>query len=282
MRLIQTLSEMQEAADALRRERPPLGLVPTMGALHEGHRSLIRRAADECGEVVVSLFVNPAQFGPGEDYGRYPRTFEADMALCEGEGVAAIYHPSAEAMYPPGFSSRVEVPPLAEGLCGPHRPGHFRGVATVVLKLFAACRPHRAYFGEKDYQQLVIVRRLARDLDLGVEVVGCPTVREPDGLALSSRNAYLTAEERPRALSLIRGLRRAEAMLASGERETVYLVAAAREEMARAGVQPDYAEVVHPGTLAPLDEVEGEARMAVAARVGGTRLIDNIPLRAGP
>jgi len=282
MRLIQTPSEMHEAADFLRAGRPPLGLVPTMGALHEGHRSLIRRAADECGEVVVSLFVNPAQFGPGEDYGRYPRTFEADCKLCEEEGVAAIYHPSAEAMYPPGFSAWVEVASLAKGLCGPYRPGHFRGVATVVLKLFAACRPHRAYFGEKDYQQLVIIRRMARDLDLGVEVVGCPTVREPDGLALSSRNAYLTAEERPRALSLIRGLRRAEAMLASGERETVYLVAAAREEMARAGVQPDYAEVVHPGTLAPLDEVEGEARMAVAARVGGTRLIDNIPLRAGP
>ena len=282
MRLIHSPSEMREAAESLRRGRPPLGLVPTMGALHEGHRSLIRRAAEECGAVAVSIFVNPAQFGPGEDLGRYPRTLEADLALCEGEGVAAVYHPSAEAMYPPGFSSWVEVPSLAAGLCGPHRPGHFKGVATVVLKLFAACRPGRAYFGEKDYQQLVIIRRMARDLDLGVEVVGCPTVREADGLALSSRNAYLTAEERPRALSLIRGLRRAEAMLAGGERETIYLVAAAREEMARAGVQPDYAEVFHPETLAPLDEVEGEARMAVAARVGRTRLIDNLPLRAGP
>lgn len=282
MRLIESPSEMQEAADALRRGRAPLGLVPTMGALHEGHRSLLRRATGECGAVAVSLFVNPAQFGPGEDYARYPRALEADLEMCREEGAAAVYHPSAETMYPAGFATWVEVPALAAGLCGPHRPGHFKGVATVVLKLFAACRPHRAYFGEKDYQQLTIIRRMARDLDLGVEVVGCPTVREADGLALSSRNAYLQGEDRRRALALIRGLRRAEAMLAGGEREALRLAAAAREEIVRSGAQPDYVEVVHPETLAPLERVAGEARLAVAARVGRTRLIDNLALRAAP
>ncbi|MBI3128121.1 MAG: pantoate--beta-alanine ligase [Candidatus Tectomicrobia bacterium] len=282
MRLIESPSEMREAAEALRLSRAPVGLVPTMGALHEGHRSLIRRAAGECGAAVVSLFVNPAQFGPGEDFARYPRSLEADLRMCREEGAVAVYRPSAEAVYPGCFSTWVEVPALAEGLCGPHRPGHFRGVATVVLKLFAACRPHRAYFGEKDYQQLVLIRRMERDLDLGVEVVGCPTVREADGLALSSRNAYLSAEERLRALSLIRGLRKAEALLAEGERASARLAQAACGELDRAGARVDYVEVVHPATLKPVERVEGEARIAVAAWIGGTRLIDNIPLRAAP
>ncbi len=282
MRLIDSPAQMQESADALRGERPPLGLVPTMGALHGGHLSLIRRAGAECGAVVVSIFVNPAQFAPGEDFEAYPRPIEADLDLCRQEGVAAVYAPGPPAMYPPGFDTWVEVPSLQGGLCGPHRPGHFRGVATVVLKLFAACRPHRAYFGEKDYQQLVLVRRMAEDLGLGVEIVPCPTVREPDGLAMSSRNAYLREEERRRALALSRGLRRAEALLASGQREAAALVAAAREELDRAGARVDYVEVVHPETLAPLGRVEGPARMAVAARVGATRLIDNILLSPRP
>ncbi|MEE9274939.1 MAG: pantoate--beta-alanine ligase [bacterium] len=278
MRIIDSPSRMRAEAEALRGEGGPLGLVPTMGALHEGHLSLVRRAVGECAAVVVSIFLNPSQFGPGDDLDAYPSSWEADLAACRAEGAAAVYAPSAEAMYPPGFGAWVEVPSLAAGLCGPHRPGHFRGVATVVLKLFAACRPDRAYFGAKDYQQLVLIRRMARDLDLGVEVIGCPIVRDRDGLALSSRNRYLDEEERERALSLSRGLRRAESLLAGGERGAGALIAAAREEMERARAEIDYIAVVDPETLAPLERVEGPARMAVAARVGKTRLIDNIPL----
>lgn len=278
MHIIETPSKMREEAEGLRRTHGPLGLVPTMGALHDGHLSLIRQAVRECGSVVVSIFVNPTQFGEGEDLNAYPRTFEADVSACRVEGVPLVYAPRGEAMYPPGFDTWVEVPSLSKGLCGPHRPGHFRGVATVVMKLFAACLPHRAYFGEKDYQQLLVIRRMARDMDLGVEVVGCPTVREEGELAMSSRNAYLSEDERARALFLNRGLRRAAALVAQGVREVPALVAAAREEMGRTGVEIEYISVVDPETLEPLETVDGPARIAVSARVGRARLIDNMAL----
>ena len=256
----------------------PLGLVPTMGALHEGHIHLIDRAVSECPTVVVSIFVNPTQFGPGEDYGTYPRNYESDIRICRSRGVVAIYSPTADAMYGKEFSTLIEVPSLAEGLCGPHRPGHFRGVATVVAKLFAACKPDRAYFGEKDYQQLILIRRMALDLNLGIEVVGCPTVREKDGLALSSRNVNLQGDERKRALSLSRGLRKATELFAAGEKEASILILAVSQELEMAEAKIDYIAVVDPDTLKPLERVDISARIAVAAHIGATRLIDNIPL----
>ncbi len=258
----------------------PVGLVPTMGYLHEGHLSLLRRARAENATVVMTLFVNPTQFGPNEDFSRYPRDPERDRSLAAAAGVDLLFAPSVEEMYPPGAATWVEVEGLSERWEGAHRPGHFRGVATVVLKLFLAARADRAYFGEKDYQQLQVVRRLAADLVPELTVVGCPTVREPDGLALSSRNVYLNAADRARALALHRALDRAQALLAGGERDGAALEAAMRVELiAPPGVDVDYAAVVDAATLEPLARVEREARALVAARVGPVRLIDNAPLR---
>ena len=281
MRVVNAPREMREAAEALRRAEAPLGLVPTMGALHEGHGSLIARARAECGAVVVSVFVNPAQFSAGEDYGTYPRDFEADARACREAGARLLYAPGAEAMYPEGYDTWVDAPGLGGRLCGAHRPGHFRGVATVVLKLFAACLPHRAYFGEKDYQQLVLIERMSRDLNLGVEIVACPIVREEDGVALSSRNAYLSAEERLRARALSAALFRARKRAAAGERRCARLIEACAAELEKAGAKVDYVEIVHPATLEAVEEVAAAARMAVAARIGATRLIDNVVLEPG-
>jgi pantoate--beta-alanine ligase len=278
MDVVKTPAEMQKLSGALREKGAPLGLVPTMGALHEGHLSLIRRAVAECPAAVVSIFVNPAQFAPGEDFGTYPRTFESDLAVCREESVAAIYAPAPGAVYESGFDTWVEVPTLAARLCGPHRPGHFRGVATVVAKLFAACRPDRAYFGEKDYQQLILIRRMAADLNLGVEVISCPTVREEGGLAMSSRNSGLGAKERERALSLSRGLRRAVDLFAGGEKNTRALIKEVCDELEGARAEVDYVEVVHPDTLEPLEVAHAAARIAAAVRIGGMRLIDNMAL----
>ena len=276
--IVSSPAEMRNLAGSLRANDGPLGLVPTMGALHEGHIHLIDRAVSECPTVVVSIFVNPTQFGPGEEYGTYPRDYESDIRICRSRGVVAIYSPTADAMYGKEFSTLIEVPSLAEGLCGPHRPGHFRGVATVVAKLFAACKPDRAYFGEKDYQQLILIRRMALDLNLGIEVVGCPTVREKDGLALSSRNVNLQGDERKRALSLSRGLRKATELFAAGEKEASILILAVSQELEMAEAKIDYIAVVDPDTLKPLERVDISARIAVAAHIGATRLIDNIPL----
>jgi pantoate--beta-alanine ligase len=278
MDVIDSPVRMRELADTLRQSASPLGLVPTMGALHEGHLSLIQRSVSECATTVVSIFVNPAQFGPGEDLDTYPRTFHEDLEVCRQEGVAAVYAPSAGEMYANGFDTWVEVPSLASRLCAPHRPGHFRGVATVIVKLFSACKPDRAYFGEKDYQQLVLIRRMAGDLDMGVEIVACPTVREADGLAMSSRNINLRGEERGRSLSLRRGLFRARELFARGEGSAAVLIQAAREELDKARAEVDYIEVVDAETLAPLETVESPCRMVIAAKIGFTRLIDNIPL----
>ena len=278
MKVLDTPQKMRALAETLRRDDAPLGLVPTMGALHEGHKSLIDRATEECGAVVVSIFVNPAQFAAGEDYDTYPRTFEADLEACREMGVAIVYAPKANAMYPGGYDTWVDVPGLGAPLCGSHRQGHFRGVATVVLKLFTACLPHRAYFGEKDYQQLVLIRRMTEDLDLGLEIVPCPIVREEDGMALSSRNAYLSAEERLRARAISTALFDAKKKVAAGERFSAAIVRACMKELEKVGSRVDYVEIVEPATLERVDKINGAARMAVAAYIGETRLIDNILL----
>lgn len=278
MDVVEIPAQMRELADAMRRSAPPLGLVPTMGALHKGHLSLIRRAISECASVVVSIFVNPAQFGPGEDLETYPRTLQQDMEICRREGVSAVYSPSSGHMYSEGYDTWVEVPTLASGLCGFFRPSHFRGVATVVTKLFCACKPDRAYFGEKDYQQLVLIRRMARDLDMGVDIVPCPTVREEDGVAMSSRNVNLHGEEREKSRSLSRGLFRARDLVNQGESRSEVLIRAAREELGKAGADIDYVEVVESETLEPVETVKASCRMVMAARIGATRLIDNIAL----
>jgi pantoate--beta-alanine ligase len=280
MREVDSVAALRAALAA----RPgPVGLVPTMGYLHAGHASLARRARAENATVVLSLFVNPTQFGPNEDYTRYPRDLARDRETALAADVDVLWMPAVEDVYPPGDQTWVEVEGLSRRWEGERRPGHFRGVATVVLKLFLAVRPARAYFGEKDYQQLVVVRQMAADLLTGVEVVACPTVRDPDGLALSSRNAYLGPSERAAAAALYAALRGAQARLAAGECDGAALEAAMRAVLAaHASVEPDYAAVVDAATLEPLPRVDRPARALIAARVGGVRLIDNCELAAAP
>lgn len=248
-----------------------------MGALHEGHRSLIRAARAECDEVVVSIFVNPTQFGPGEDFERYPRPIEADLEACRQEGATAVFCPAASEMYPEGARTTVRVAGLTEGLCGAHRPGHFEGVTTIVTKLFNLVAPDRAYFGQKDYQQSVVIRRMVRDLLWPLEIVVCPTVREPDGLALSSRNAYLSPAEREQALSLSRALFWARDEILRGVRDTAALIAGMRERIEAAGpCSIDYIEIVDADELTPMPVARGRCVLALAVRIGQTRLIDNV------
>jgi pantoate--beta-alanine ligase len=278
MRTITTVDEMTAARGAA---PGPVGLVPTMGFLHEGHLSLVRAARAECETVVVSIFVNPTQFGPGEDFERYPRDEENDLALLRDAGVDAVFVPAAEEMYPPGFAEWVEVRgPLTERLEGEHRPGHFRGVTTVVARLFRIVRPDRAYFGRKDAQQLAVIRRMTADLSLSVEVVGLATVREPDGLAMSSRNVYLSPEERERALVISRALGEAERMVAAGERDAGVVRECVRRALELAGVVVDYVSVSDEETFEEVERVEGAVLLLAAGRVGGTRLIDNVRLEA--
>ena len=281
MRVVASVAEMKALARAWRREGRTIGLVPTMGYLHEGHLSLVRESKARAGVTVVSIFVNPTQFGPDEDFKRYPRDLAKDSAFLEAGGVDCLFHPDAAEIYPPGYRTYVEVRGLQDRLCGKSRPGHFRGVATVVLKLFEIVRPDLAFFGAKDAQQVLIIRKMAADLDLDVAIVTCPLVREPDGLALSSRNAYLSAEERRAALVLSAALGRAERAVAAGERDTARLVAGIRAAIAAEPlVRIDYVEAVDPETLEPVAAVEGEVLVALAAFVGRTRLIDNTRLRA--
>ena len=275
MRIVETRDDLRTARSGL---PEPVGVVPTMGYLHEGHAALIRRARDQCASVIVTLFVNPKQFGPNEDFARYPRDFARDRALCESLGVDLLYAPSVDEVYPPGFATSVDVSGLSEQWEGAHRPGHFRGVATVVAKLLIGTRADRAYFGEKDYQQLQVVKRLVLDLEIPTAIVPCPTVREADGLALSSRNAYLTPDDRPRATALYRGLMAARSALAGGERDARRLADSISQTVVSAGLTLDYAAVVDPTTLAPLDRVDRPARALVAARLGRVRLIDNLEL----
>jgi len=276
---ISSVEEMWQATEAVRHEGKVVGLVPTMGALHEGHMSLVRAACERSDVVAVSIFVNPTQFAPGEDYERYPRDLEGDMALLAAEGVDLVFTPSVGTMYAEGDRTVVDPGPLGGVLCGAARPGHFAGVATIVSKLFNACRPHLAFFGEKDFQQLVIVRRLARGLLFPVKVIGCPIVREPDGLAMSSRNAYLSSEERQAATALFTSLQAAKDALTAGECS----VEALEVEMSRVLegtdlVDPEYAVVVDPESLERLVSVDGHARLLVAAKVGPARLIDNLAI----
>jgi pantoate--beta-alanine ligase len=276
MRVVHTIAE----ARAVRRALPGTwGFVPTMGYLHEGHLSLIRRARAENDRVAVSIFVNPTQFGPHEDYARYPRDLERDLRLLEPLGVDLVFVPSAEEMYPPGFQTWVIVEEVSRPLEGASRPGHFRGVATVVAKLFHILQPDRAYFGQKDAQQTVVIRRMVQDLNIPVEIVICPTVREPDGLAMSSRNTYLNPEERRSATVLFRALQIAKARYEAGERDAERLREAMREVIrAEPLARIDYVSVADPETLRELEQVEGPALLSLAVYIGTTRLIDNIML----
>jgi pantoate--beta-alanine ligase len=279
MQICATIPEARAVCDDLRASRRRLGLVPTMGALHEGHLSLVRAAKAQCDAVVVSIFVNPTQFGPTEDLAKYPRQFERDCALLEKENVDTVFAPSVEEMYVKGESTWVTVEGLSDKLDGRSRPGHFRGVTTVVAKLFHVIEPDVAFFGQKDAAQVAVIRRMVRDLNFPVEIAVCPIVREPDGLAMSSRNAYLNPEERQRALLLQRSLRRVEEKFRAGERNAARLVAAAKQIIAdEPQVRLDYFEIVDPDTLEPLDQISRPALAAVAAYVGTTRLIDNVVL----
>ena len=279
MKICKTIHNMHAACRALRHEGKRLGLVPTMGALHEGHLSLVRAANSQCDVVAVSIFVNPTQFGPDEDFSRYPRTFDRDRELLDKEGVDLIFAPSVEEMYPQGAITYVTVEGLSDKLCGKSRPGHFRGVTTVVSKLFHFIEPDVAFFGQKDAAQAAIIRRMVRDLNMPVEIVVCPIVREPDGLAMSSRNSYLDPQQRQSALVLHRSLMRIRELFGNGERSSAKLIATAKEILAGwPSVRLDYFEIVNPDTLESVDNVSHGALVALAAFVGSTRLIDNIPL----
>ncbi|HZN90240.1 MAG TPA: pantoate--beta-alanine ligase [Thermoleophilaceae bacterium] len=285
MKTVRTVSELRAALVGERRAGRTIGLVPTMGYFHDGHLSLIRRARADCDMVVVSLFVNPAQFAPAEDFSAYPRDEDADCERAEAAGVDLLFAPALDEVYPAGFDATVSVGGLTETLEGdPAQRGrsHFDGVATVVTKLFNMVGPDVAYFGQKDAQQALVMRKLVRDLDIPVRIEVCPTVRDPDGLALSSRNVYLSAEERERALALSRALRAAEARAEGGDRDAAALLAAARTELDRAGIMPDYLELRSLRDLSPVERMNGSALLAVAARVGRTRLIDNTILKGDP
>jgi pantoate--beta-alanine ligase len=274
--VIRDPTAMRARAEDLRRDGRRIAVVPTMGYLHEGHLSLLRAARASADVVILTIFVNPTQFGPSEDLARYPRDEAGDLAKARGCGIDLAFCPEVDAMYPPGSQTFVQVRELAKPMCGASRPGHFDGVATIVTKLFNLTRPHVAFFGEKDFQQLALLRRMTRDLDLGIEIVGMPIVREPDGLAMSSRNAYLSAEDRRQALALSRGLGAAAARFAAGERETAALLAAVRDELAAAPpLRIDYLELRDAETLAEIARVERPAVLAMAVFVGKTRLIDN-------
>lgn len=276
MKICKTIADMRAASRAARHSGKSLGFVPTMGALHEGHLSLVRAAKAKCDVVAVSIFVNPLQFGPSEDLAEYPRTFERDRELLEKEAVDILFAPMPEEMYPAGAVTYVTVEGLSEKLCGKSRPGHFRGVTTVVAKLFHIVEPDLAFFGQKDAAQATIIRRMVRDLNLPVEIVVCPIVREPDGLAMSSRNAYLSPQERKSALVLHRALTEVKSRFDQGERRANNLIAAGKQTVAQEpAVRLDYFEIVDPATLDPVQKLTSCALVAVAAFVGNTRLIDN-------
>ncbi len=276
MKIVRTVKEMHEAADAARKAGKRIGLVPTMGYLHEGHLALVRKARALADVVVASIFVNPIQFGPKEDFARYPRDFERDSRLLEREKTDVIFAPEAADMYPEGYATYIEVRGLADHLCGLSRQGHFVGVATVVAKLFNAVKPHFAVFGQKDYQQLKVIERMARDLNMDVEIIGHPTLREEGGLAMSSRNVYLSAEEREQALLIRASMDRAEELFAGGERNAAAIEAEVRNVLAsKGGVEVEYVEVCDPESLDGLAEAGKSTLLAIAARVGKTRLIDN-------
>lgn len=276
MQIFRTVDELRSWSRAARAAGKTVGMVPTMGALHPGHASLMRAARSRCDQVAVSIFVNPTQFGPNEDYARYPRSFEKDCALAEREGVDAIFAPAVEELYPDGAATFVEVEGLSDRLDGQSRPGHFRGVATVVTKLFIAAEPDMAFFGQKDAAQVSVLRRMARDLRIATELVVCPIIREWDGLALSSRNIYLSPEEREQALALSRAINTVEDLVGHGQRSAATLLEAAHAVLgAEPLVRVDYVAVVNWDTLLPVETAAPGMLFAIAAWVGKTRLIDN-------
>lgn len=281
MRIIRSISIMKAYSDALLREDVRLGFVPTMGALHQGHRTLIRTARSACQAVVVSVFVNPTQFGPHEDFSRYPRQLKQDAMMCREEGADVLFTPFPEAMYPPGFQSTVSVQAVSQRWEGAHRPMHFGGVATVVTKLLNIVHPHMAFFGQKDYQQVAVVRQLIADLNVGTAIVPCPTVREPDGLAMSSRNVYLTTAQRRAAPILYQALRAGETAILKGSKDAgrirrTMLMKLAEEPL----VQVEYMSVCDPDSLAPLTQINGRVVLLGAIRLGPVRLIDNLLVKA--
>lgn len=279
MRIIHDVAEMQRAALQLKREGKRISFVPTMGYLHEGHASLLREGRNRGDILVLSIFINPTQFGPTEDLERYPRNMEGDCALAESCGVDIVFAPTASGMYPPGFQTTVSLGPLTEPLCGASRPGHFNGVAVVVTKLFTIVQPDYALFGKKDFQQLAIIRQMVNDLNLPVVIIGMPIVREPDGLAMSSRNSYLAPGERQQALCLYRAITHVRERYAAGETSVEHLLATARQIIDTApDATVDYLELRHQRTLEPITVATGDTLFALAVRVGSTRLIDNTVL----
>ena len=277
MRAVQTVKQIRESLNLLRKSSQAIGLVPTMGALHAGHVKLIETARNECGFVVVSIFVNPLQFGPSEDYAKYPTALPADLEICGRNGADVVFAPSVDEMYPVPQLTLTDMSRVSGHLCGASRPGHFRGVATVVLKLFNIVQPDRAYFGEKDLQQLAVIRRMVRDLNVPVQIVGVPTVRESDGLALSSRNRYLNPEQRKVAPALYRALEEAAKHVRAGERDAAKIrEAGLRVLHQEPSIQVEYLEIVEPEEVQPVVRIERPVRIAGAIWIGSTRLIDNL------
>jgi len=275
MKVIRTIKEMQETADAIRREKR-IGFVPTMGYLHEGHLALVRKARELTDVVVASIFVNPIQFGPTEDLAKYPRDFERDHKLLEAERTDIIFYPDYKEMYPDGYTTYVQVRGLEDYLCGQTRKGHFVGVATVVAKLFNVVKPHVAVFGQKDYQQLTIIERMVKDLNMDIEIIGYPTVREKDGLAMSSRNTYLSSDEHEKALLIHASIRKLQELVKAGERSAQALKAEAGKVLSSSnGIEIEYISISDPNTLVEAEIIEKKAVYAVAVRIGKTRLIDN-------
>jgi pantoate--beta-alanine ligase len=282
MLIANTIKEVREVTSSWRKQELSIGLVPTMGFIHDGHKSLMERARIENEKVVVSIFVNPLQFGPAEDYEKYPRDLEHDKKVCKEAGIDLIFVPTVSEMYPSRNFAYVDIEELGNGLCGAKRPGHFRGVCTVVSKLFNIVLPDRAYFGEKDAQQLAIIKRMVKDLNFDIDIVACPTVREPDGLAMSSRNSYLSSEERKAALTISKSLKLAKAALSGNEKNADSIKKIVCDELSRERlIRIDYVDIVNPDTLEPITQIDGPVLVAVAAFVGRTRLIDNFFFREG-
>jgi pantoate--beta-alanine ligase len=275
-KVISSVAEARAWTRQAQRAGKTVGVVPTMGALHAGHLSLVEAAKAECDLACVTIFVNPTQFAPGEDFEKYPRDLQADLELLATAGADQVFAPNVKEMYPPGHATYVEVEGVSRPLEGAHRPTHFRGVATIVLKLFQALPADRAYFGQKDFQQTLVIKRMVADLDVPVEIRICPIVREADGLAMSSRNRYLSADDRRRALALSQSLALAEKLVAGGERNAATILAALREKFAEVQIPLDYLVLTDPNTLADKQVVDGPTLLAIAARVGSTRLIDNV------
>jgi pantoate--beta-alanine ligase len=280
MEVIATVKEMRRRSEQLRQEGKTIAFVPTMGYLHEGHLALMREGKDRGDILIISIFVNPTQFGPEEDYEKYPRDMQRDLKLAQKVGVDIVFTPSAREMYPDNFQTHVEVERVTQHLCGISRPGHFRGVTTIVAKLFNIVKPHLALFGRKDYQQLVTIKRMVEDLNMDIEIIGIPTARERDGLAMSSRNTYLSPKKRKEAASLYRALRKGEELFRQGERNAAVILTAVRGIIEEAKPTTiDYVKICDAHTLEDIEEIKGEATIAVAVQIGKTRLIDNLIIK---